>query len=60
MARAMLTMEARRQRMVEDQLRRRDITNPVVLEAFARVPREAFVPAHLVENAFDDMPLPIG
>jgi protein-L-isoaspartate(D-aspartate) O-methyltransferase len=53
-------MEARRIRMVSDQLRRRDITDQLVLHAFARVPREAFVPEHLAEHAYDDAPLPIG
>jgi protein-L-isoaspartate(D-aspartate) O-methyltransferase len=47
-------------RMVQDQLRRRGITDPLVLEAFSRVPREAFVPEHLAEHAYDDAPLPIG
>ncbi len=47
-------------RMVSDQLRRRDIVNPLVLGAFGAVPREAFVPDHLVEHAYDDAPLPIG
>jgi len=53
-------MDAKRLRMVSDQLRRRDITDPLVLEAFGRVPREAFVPDHLAEHAYDDAPLPIG
>lgn len=53
-------MEAKRLRMVSDQLRRRDITDPLVLEAFSRVPREAFVPDDLVVHAYDDAPLPIG
>jgi protein-L-isoaspartate(D-aspartate) O-methyltransferase len=47
-------------RMVSDQLRRRDISSPLVLGAFGTVPREAFVPDHLVEHAYDDAPLPIG
>jgi protein-L-isoaspartate(D-aspartate) O-methyltransferase len=53
-------MESRRMRMVTDQLRRRGITNPLVLGAFGAVPREAFVPDHLAEHAYDDAPLPIG
>ncbi|MEO8701868.1 MAG: protein-L-isoaspartate(D-aspartate) O-methyltransferase [Kofleriaceae bacterium] len=60
MARAAVTPEARRARMVADQLRGRDITDRVVLEAFARVPREAFVDAALADQAYDDAPLPIG
>ena len=60
MARAALSIEAKRLRMVSDQLRRRDITDPLVLQAFATVPREAFVPDHLADHAYDDAPLPIG
>ncbi len=47
-------------RMISDQLRRRDIADPRVLSAFARVPREAFVPPELTDRAYDDGPLPIG
>jgi protein-L-isoaspartate(D-aspartate) O-methyltransferase len=60
MARALLTTESRRQRMVSDQLRRRDIIDPHVLAAFGTVPREQFVPTELAPHAYDDAPLPIG
>lgn len=60
MARAILTDDARRLQMVSDQLRRRDIIDPLVLQAFARVPRNVFVPEHLAEHAYADAPLPIG
>jgi protein-L-isoaspartate(D-aspartate) O-methyltransferase len=46
--------------MVEHQLRRRGISDPRVLEAMARVPREEFVPPQLRERAYDDAALPIG
>lgn len=49
-----------RLRMVSEHLQRRDIVDPAVLAAFARVPREEFVPAKLVDHAYDDIPLPIG
>lgn len=49
-----------RARMVDDQLRRRGITDPLVLDAFLRVPREEFVPEDLRDHAYDDAPLPIG
>jgi len=49
-----------RSRMVETQLRGRDIRNPAVLEAMRRVPRHEFVPEHLRRLAYDDGPLPIG
>jgi len=60
MARALLPNESRRQRMVSDQLRRRDIIDPHVLAAFGSVERERFVPRELAPNAYDDAPLPIG
>jgi protein-L-isoaspartate(D-aspartate) O-methyltransferase len=60
MARALLTNESRRQRMVSEQLRRRDIVDPHVLAAFGTVERERFVPGELGGNAYDDAPLPIG
>jgi protein-L-isoaspartate(D-aspartate) O-methyltransferase len=56
----MLSSTAQRQRMVSEQLRRRDILDPDVLFAFSSVPRDEFVPAELVDRAYDDMPLPIG
>jgi protein-L-isoaspartate(D-aspartate) O-methyltransferase len=49
-----------RLRMVEQQLRLRDIENIRVLEAMERVPRELFVPAELARRAYDDAALPIG
>jgi protein-L-isoaspartate(D-aspartate) O-methyltransferase len=42
------------------QLRRRGIEDPRVLEAFARVPRELFVPAEMRRHAYADRALPIG
>ncbi|MEO7736132.1 MAG: protein-L-isoaspartate O-methyltransferase, partial [Kofleriaceae bacterium] len=54
------TNQARRQRMVSDQLRRRDIIDPHVLSAFGMVDREQFVPSPLATHAYDDAPLPIG
>jgi protein-L-isoaspartate(D-aspartate) O-methyltransferase len=49
-----------RARMVESQLRRRDVTDERVLEAMARVPRELFVPERVRARAYDDAALPIG
>jgi protein-L-isoaspartate(D-aspartate) O-methyltransferase len=53
-------MQALRRRMVERQLAARDIADPRVLAAMAKVPRELFVPTGLHERAYDDGPLPIG
>ncbi|MGH3103361.1 MAG: protein-L-isoaspartate(D-aspartate) O-methyltransferase [Gaiellaceae bacterium] len=49
-----------RERMVERQLRRRDIVDERVLAAMLRVPRELFVPEGLRRRAYDDAALPIG
>jgi protein-L-isoaspartate(D-aspartate) O-methyltransferase len=53
-------LSAERLRMVDDQLRARDIVNERVLEAMERVPRELFVPAEGREKAYADAALPIG
>ncbi|HEX4954112.1 MAG TPA: protein-L-isoaspartate(D-aspartate) O-methyltransferase [Thermoanaerobaculia bacterium] len=55
----MTDFTARRQRMIERQVRARGITDPPVLAALGRVPRESFVPDDLAEFAYDDNPLPI-
>jgi protein-L-isoaspartate(D-aspartate) O-methyltransferase len=49
-----------RLRMVEDQLRARDIVEEQVLEAMERVPRELFVPEGERHRAYADAALPIG
>jgi protein-L-isoaspartate(D-aspartate) O-methyltransferase len=51
---------ALRYRMVERQLRGRDIDDTRVLEAMERVPRELFLPEDVRARAYDDAALPIG
>lgn len=46
--------------MVRKQLRARGITDRRVLAAMAAVPRQQFVPRHLVDKAYADVPLPIA
>ncbi len=46
--------------MVDVQLRARDIRDPRVLDAMARVPRHLFVPARDAEHAYGDYPMDIG
>ena len=46
--------------MVEAQLRRRGISDPRVLEAIAKIPRNAFVSPDYQAVAYEDRPLPIG
>jgi len=49
-----------RSRMVQADLKGRDITDEKVLSAMGRVPRHLFVDKHLREAAYNDCPLPIG
>ena len=56
----MLTWEQLRLRMVEEQLRRRGIRDPRVLEAMESVPRHEFVPKPHRHLAYNDEPQPIG
>ena len=51
---------AARRRMVDLQLRSRDIVDERVLAAMERVPRELFMPEELRYRAYDDAALPIG
>jgi len=54
------TWDADRRRMVDEQLRARDITSPRVLDAMLRVPRHLFVPEAERARSYIDDPLPIG
>jgi len=49
-----------RQRMVDEQMASRDISNERVLEVMRQVPRHRFVPKSLESYAYRDSPLPIG
>lgn len=55
-----MPMQSHRKTMVRDHLRRRGVSGEAVLDAMETVPRERFVPAHLVDFAYPDFPLPIG
>jgi protein-L-isoaspartate(D-aspartate) O-methyltransferase len=46
--------------MVEHQIARRGVRDPLVLEAIGRVPREAFVLPGWEAEAYEDQPLPIA
>jgi protein-L-isoaspartate(D-aspartate) O-methyltransferase len=51
---------AARELMVETQLRVRGISDPRVLAAMSRVPRDQFVSESFRAQAYEDHPLPIG
>jgi protein-L-isoaspartate(D-aspartate) O-methyltransferase len=55
-----MSLDLARTKMLEEHLEKRGITRRRVLNAFAEVPREAFVADELVEFAYEDTPLPIG
>jgi protein-L-isoaspartate(D-aspartate) O-methyltransferase len=48
-----------RKRMIETQLKSRDITDSRVLKAMETIPRHLFVDEGLIEQAYNDNPLPI-
>jgi len=52
--------EKLRERMVEEQLRRRGIRDERVLEAMRTVPRHEFIPSGAPLSAYGDEPRPIG
>lgn len=49
-----------RRQMVADQIERRGLKNPRLLQVFRAVPRHEFVPEEFRYRAYDDGPLPIG
>ena len=49
-----------RERMVATQIAARGVSDARVLSAMRDVPRDAFVPAPLKDDAYEDRPLPIG
>lgn len=58
--RAARDWDAERRRMVDQQLRSRDIRSVSVLDAMLKVPRHVFVPEPERAKAYSDLPLPIG
>ncbi len=49
-----------RERMVDEQIIPRDVTDPIVLQAMRRVPRHEFVPPEYLDQSYENHPLPIG
>ena len=54
------SLKSARRAMVLEQIKRRGISDPKVLDAMTAVPRHFFVPENLVPKAYEDHPLPIG
>jgi protein-L-isoaspartate(D-aspartate) O-methyltransferase len=55
-----MNFDLARHNMVVEQLERRGISDPRVLEAMEWVPRDKFVPPELLDLAYEDRALPIG
>jgi len=53
-------LEKKKKRMIENDLKGRNIKDEKILEAFLEVPREKFVPERFYEDSYEDRPLPIG
>jgi protein-L-isoaspartate(D-aspartate) O-methyltransferase len=53
-------LDSARERMLEEHLRGRGITDQAVLRVMAAIPREPFVPEEFRHQAYTDGPLPIG
>lgn len=49
-----------RRNMIEGQMRPNRVTEPALVEALSRIPRESFVPEGLKANAYVDEDLPLG
>ncbi|MGQ9470263.1 MAG: protein-L-isoaspartate(D-aspartate) O-methyltransferase [Candidatus Aminicenantales bacterium] len=52
--------DARRERMVTDQIINRGVKDEKVIRAMRRIPRHLFVPREMVEYAYNDEPVAIG
>lgn len=51
---------SKKEKMIQQHLKGRDITNERVLKAMTEVDREVFIPEGLKSRAYEDCPLPIG
>lgn len=55
-----MAFEEQRRLMIQEQLEKRGIADPRVLEAFRRIPRHLFVPEEFLDEAYEDHPIQIG
>jgi len=51
---------AKRQVMIERDIKGRNIKDPAVLKAMEKIPRHLFVDTQLQDQAYEDYPLPLG
>lgn len=56
----MIDFKSLQEEMVTQQIMRRGVVTPRVIEAFRKVPRHLFVPEQFQSHSYNDHPLPIG
>ena len=56
----MQDLDMRREIMISRDLKGRGLSDPFVLRAMREVPREEFVPPAMIDQSYDDHPLPIA
>ena len=56
----MSNFQAARTNMVDTQIHTNGVINPAILESFATIPREIFLPAHLQNVAYTDEPVALN
>lgn len=56
----MIDFKSLQEEMVTQQIMRRGVVTPRVIEAFRKVPRHLFVPEEFWSHSYNDHPLPIG
>lgn len=56
----MINFDFARKKMVQEQIVRRNITSPQVIEAMTKIPRHLFVQEAMAAQAYSDSALPIG
>src|SRR5688500_8491304 len=55
-----LDFAKRREEMVKKQIEKRGVKDAATLAALRKTPRHLFVPKSIIDDAYDDRPLPIG
>lgn len=56
----MIDFKSLQEEMITQQIMRRGVVTPRVIEAFKKIPRHLFVPEQFQSHSYNDHPLPIG
>ena len=55
-----MALEEKRKKLVDNLIKRKILSNPEVINAMLKVPRERFLPDKALSSAYIDTPLSIG